>query len=297
MTKLRQHPIFALVLCALLWSSGGFLIKSVDWNPIAITGVRSLIATVFMCIFLHRHPIFYIQSSVSAGRKAKIDKTATLNLWMGAICYCLTMILFVCANKITTAANAILLQYTNPIWIILFGPLLLGEKNRKSDYMAVLGVLVGMILFFSDGLEGGRLLGNIIGILSGVSMGFMSIFMRRQKNASPEDSFILSHILTFVISIPFCFGSPLQNAGVGIACLLALGIFQIGIPSLLYSIGISGEGALTSMLISMIEPVMNPVWVILIFHEVPTVGTIVGGIIILSTIILRAYIQRNKVSA
>lgn len=294
MTKFRQHPIFALVICALLWSSGGVLIKSVDWNPVAITGVRSLIAAFFMCFFLHHKPIFFIRTTNTDEKKSTIDKTATINLWIGAVCYCLTMILFVCANKITTAANAILLQYTNPVWIILFGPLLLGEKNRKSDYMAVLGVLIGMILFFSDGLDGGRLLGNVLGIFSGVAMGFMSIFMRRQKNASPEDSFVLSHLLTFVISIPFCFTSKLQNPQVGIVCLLALGIIQIGIPSLLYSFAIARESALTSMLISMIEPVMNPVWVILIYQEVPTIGTVIGGVIILGTIVLRSFIQRAK---
>ena len=282
--KYKLNPIFALVICAVLWSTGGFLIKSVDWAPLAITGGRSGIAAIFMMIALRRKPVFFVSG----------NKKATLNLWLGAVCYSLTMILFVVATKMTTAANAVLLQYTNPIWIIIFGPALIGEKNRKSDYLAVVGVLAGMVLFFAEDIGGGSFMGNIIAIIAGVAMGFMSIFMRRQKDASPEDSFILSHIITLVMALPFFFTKPLGNGFVGIACILALGIVQIGLPSIMYSIGISGESALTSMLISMIEPVMNPIWVMLIVHEVPTLSAVAGGVIILGTIIARGYIQNRK---
>lgn len=281
--KNKLNPIFALVICAVLWSTGGFLIKSIDWSPLAITGGRSGIAALFMMIALRRKPVFRLPT-----------RQATLNLWLGAICYSLTMILFVIATKMTTAANAVLLQYTNPIWIIIFGPALIGEKNRKSDYLAVVGVLAGMVLFFAEDIGGGSFMGNIIAIIAGVAMGFMSIFMRRQKDASPEDSFVLSHLITLLIALPFFFAKPLGNGIVGIACILALGIVQIGLPSIMYSIGISGESALTSMLISMIEPVMNPIWVMLIVHEVPSVSAIAGGVIILGTIIARGYIQNRK---
>ena len=281
--KNKLNPIFALVICAVLWSTGGFLIKSIDWSPLAITGGRSGIAALFMMIALRRKPVFRLPT-----------RQATLNLWLGAICYSLTMILFVIATKMTTAANAVLLQYTNPIWIIIFGPALIGEKNRKSDYLAVVGVLAGMVLFFAEDIGGGSFMGNISAIIAGVAMGFMSIFMRRQKDASPEDSFVLSHLITLLIALPFFFAKPLGNGIVGIACILALGIVQIGLPSIMYSIGISGESALTSMLISMIEPVMNPIWVMLIVHEVPSVSAIAGGVIILGTIIARGYIQNRK---
>lgn len=281
--KNKLNPIFALVICAVLWSTGGFLIKSIDWSPLAITGGRSGIAALFMMIALRRKPVFRLPT-----------RQATLNLWFGAICYSLTMILFVIATKMTTAANAVLLQYTNPIWIIIFGPALIGEKNRKSDYLAVVGVLAGMVLFFAEDIGGGSFMGNIIAIVAGVAMGFMSIFMRRQKDASPEDSFVLSHLITLLIALPFFFAKPLGNGIVGVACILALGIVQIGLPSIMYSIGISGESALTSMLISMIEPVMNPIWVMLIVHEVPSISAIAGGVIILGTIIARGYIQNKR---
>lgn len=203
--KKSLNPVAALVVCAVLWSSGGILIKSIDWNPLAITGGRSVIAAAFMMLFLHHKPVFYIAQKNSR----KIDRNATVNLWAGAVCYSLTMILFVTATKMTAAANAVLLQYTNPIWIILLGPALLGEKNRKSDF-------------------------------------------------------------------------------------LALGIFQMAVPSMLYSIGITGESALTAMLISMIEPLMNPVWVMLFVHEVPSMQAVTGGLIILGSIAMRSYIQNRQ---
>ena len=288
--KKSLNPVAALVVCAVLWSSGGILIKSIDWNPLAITGGRSVIAAAFMVLFLHHKPVFYIAQKNSR----KIDRNATVNLWAGAVCYSLTMILFVTATKMTAAANAVLLQYTNPIWIILLGPALLGEKNRKSDFLALAGVFAGMLLFFAEELGGGSLTGNLLAVCSGFTMALMSIFMRRQKDANPADSFVLSHLLTGVVALPFFFMQPMHNASSGIACLLALGIFQMAVPSMLYSIGITGESALTAMLISMIEPLMNPVWVMLFVHEVPSMQAVTGGLIILGSIAMRSYIQNRQ---
>lgn len=283
------RPVPALVLCALLWSTGGFLIKLVDWNPLAIAGVRSLIGAVTICAVLRRFPSFCVRQ-----KSGTVDREATFNLWAGAVCYALTLLLFVAATKMTTAANAVLLQYTNPVWVILFGPVLLNEKNRKSDYLAVAGVMAGMLLFFSGGLSGGSFSGNILAVLSGITDGFMSIFMRRQKNGHPEDSFTLSHFITLAVSLPFWFVSPHLSAQ-SVLCLFLLGIFQIGIPSILYAMGISRVRALSAGLISMLEPLMNPVWVLLAVHEVPSGTTIAGGMIILGSIVLRAAVQGKSV--
>ena len=281
-------PVPSLILCALLWSTGGFLIKLVDWNPVAIAGIRSLIGGITICFILKRPLVFRVCSGSGC-----IDKTATFNLWAGAVCYALTMILFVIATKLTTAANAVFLQYTNPIWVILFGPALTGEKNRTSDYFAVTGVMAGMLLFFSGGLSGGTFTGNIIAAVSGITYGFSSIFLRRQKDANPVDSFTLSYLITCIISIPFWFIKPhfsLQS----VVCLLLLGTIQIGLPSILYAIGIAKVRALSAVLISLLEPLMNPVWVLLAVHEVPSAGTIAGGAIILGSIVIRAVVQNLR---
>ena len=317
MKKLEGVP--ALVLCALLWSSGGILIKLVDWNPFAIAAARSIVAGLFISILLRRKPFFVVRTNAqtassaetagsetntqtahnapsangSATKKGAIDRRATLNLWLAGICYALTMILYVLGNKMTTAANTILLEYTSPIYIIMFGPAILGEKNKISDYISVVVVLCGMVLFFSEGLETGNMVGNIVAALSGVSFGFCTIFMRNQSPDRSINSFQLAHIITFVSCVPFAFVSGMPS---GLSCLglILLGIFQIGIPSLLYSVGLKNVRALTATFISMIEPLMNPVWVMIFDGETPSWQCIVGGSLILGCMGVRAVLTRHK---
>lgn len=286
--KLEGVP--ALVLCALLWSSGGILIKLVDWNAFAISAVRSIVACLFICIALKKLPFFRIRKD-----DGTTDRSATLNLWLAALSYALTMIFYVLGNKMTTAANTILLEYTSPIYIIMFGPLLLGEKNRISDYISVVVVMAGMVLFFSEGLDGGNMAGNIIAAFSGVAFGFCTIFMRRQKPEYSINSFMLAHIMTFVTCIPFAFlaGAPSARSCLG---LVLLGVFQIGIPSILYSVGLKNVRALTATFVSMIEPLMNPVWVMLFAGEVPSWQCFVGGALILGCMCVRAVLARKTES-
>jgi drug/metabolite transporter (DMT)-like permease len=285
--------ILALVFCALLWSTGGVLVKLVDWNPFAIAGVRSFIGLITVCIMLHRLPSFTVRDE----ENGRIDRNGTLYLYIAAACYACTMILYIVANKLTTAADTILLQYTDPIYIILFGPLILGERNSKSDYITVAGVALGMILFFADGLKGGRMTGNLLASLSGTTWGFCMIFMRKLRRRGSQDAFMLAHIITFLTGLPFIFiyGFPSGNVLVS-SCigLVLLGVFQIGIPSILYARGIGSVRALSASFISMIEPLMNPVWVFLFMHEVPSVWTCIGGAVILGCIIGRELVQRRQ---
>ena len=308
MKKLEGVP--ALVLCALLWSTGGILIKLVEWNPFAIAASRSIVAGLFISILMRRKPFFVVRTNTpgtngvktggnaiaannAASNKGTIDRHATLNLWLAGICYALTMILYVLGNKMTTAANTILLEYTSPIYIIMFGPAILGEKNKVSDYISVVVVLCGMVLFFSEGLETGNMAGNVIAALSGVSFGFCTIFMRNQSPDRSINSFQLAHLITFVSCVPFAFiyGMPSGMSCVG---LVLLGIFQIGIPSVLYSVRLKNVRALTATFISMIEPLMNPVWVMIFNGETPSWQCLVGGSLILGCMGVRAVLARQK---
>lgn len=278
----------ALILCAFFWSSGGILVKLVNWNPFAIAGIRSLIAGIIISLSIKHFPIFVIKNEDNS-----INHSDTFYLWIAGLCYSLTMILYVIANKLTTAANTILLQYTNPLYIILFGPILLSEKNKKSDYLAAIGVMIGMIIFFSDNLEGGNFLGNILAAFSGITFGFTTIFMRKQKSFSSANSFVIAHIITFIISIPFIFLDKRPNLQ-SVAGLFLLGIFQMGIPSITYSLGIRKVRALTASFITMIEPLLNPIWVIIFAKEFPTIKCIIGGLIILGTISIRSIFQTKQ---
>lgn len=286
MKKLDGVP--ALILCALLWSTGGILIKLVDWNPFAIAATRSLVAGIFISLAMRRLPFFVVRA-----KEGFVDKKATLNLWLAGICYALTMIFYVLGNKMTTAANTILLEYTSPIYIIMFGPAILGEKNKISDYISVLVVMCGMVLFFSEGLESGNMAGNVIAVLSGVAFGFCTIFMRKQTADRSINSFVLAHLITFVSCIPFAFiyGAPDGKSCLG---LLLMGIFQTGLPSVLYSVGLKKVRALTATFVSMIEPLMNPVWVMLFAGEVPSWQCVAGGSVILGCIAVRAVLARHK---
>lgn len=288
----RRNPAFAIFLCALLWSTGGILIKLTNWDALSIAGTRSLIGAITMMVVLRRFPRFFVKSE-----DGSINKKETVDRILGMIMYAATMIFYVFANKLTTSANAILMQYTNIIYIIAFGPLLLGEKNTTIDFCSSIGIFAGMILLVSDGFSqsngSSSLLGCIFGLVSGIAFGFTTIFMRRQKDGNPEDSFILSHLLTFIVAIPAIIssGTPdLQSIG----GLFALGIFQIGLPSILYSVGITRVNALSAALITMLEPLMNPIWVFLFYGEKPSITTIFGGIIILTCMFIRSYIKAKK---
>jgi len=264
----RTQAILYLILTAILWSFGGLLIKIITWNPIAIAGMRSAIASIFILIYL-RHPRL----------------TWYRNQILGALFYSATVILFVCATKKTTAANAILLQYSAPIYVALLGNRILGEKTSRLDWMIIFTVIGGMMLFFLDQFQIGNVLGNLLAIMSGITFALLTIYLRSQKDASPLESVLMGNILTALIALPFMFTSaPSKTSWLG---LILLGTFQIGLAYILYSIAIKQVTALEGSLIPIIEPILNPVWVFLVLGETPSKWALVGGSIIIAAMILR----------
>jgi drug/metabolite transporter (DMT)-like permease len=261
----------AVFLCAVLWSSAGLFIKLVDWNPVIIAGGRSLIAAVFMAVV-----------RLARGRNIPFRPS---RLWAGGIAYGLTMFFFVIANKMTSAANAILLQYSAPIWAALFGWVLAGEKPRKAHWVSLVMVTGGLFLFFKDGLGNGSFAGDIIAVIAGIFFGANSAIMRAQKG-EPFDSILFAHVFTAVICAPFAFFYPPHFNVVNIAAILFLGLVQIGIASLLFSYGIKRLPAVQAMLTATAEPVLNPVWVFLAVGERPALFTILGGLIIIAAVLV-----------
>lgn len=262
----RERALGYLVITALLWSLGGLLIKSVAWNPLAIAGMRSAIALLPMLAFTKRSRFTW--SGAQLG---------------GAVAYAATVSLFVVANKLTTAANAILLQYTAPIYVALFGTWFLGEKATKTDWLAIGATFGGMLLFFADRLSPGGMLGNFIAILSGIAFAGTAMCLRKQKNASPLESVILGNILTAFIGLPFMFSGPYPDA-TGWAALLLLGLFQLGFSYILYATAMKHVTALEGILIPILEPILNPVWVALLLGEKPGRFAVVGGLIVLAAV-------------
>jgi len=280
MTTPADHSkaVGQMVLAALCWSLGGLLIKAIDWPPLAVAGGRGLLAAVFLVLTNRRLRFTFSFVQVFA-----------------AFAYAGCTIFFVVATKYTTAANAILLQYTAPIWIALFAAWSLGERTTRSDWMIIGVVFVGMGLFFADGLELTGLLGNIFGILSGVCFAAMTIALRRQKDGSPVESIILGNILAFFIGVPAMVGVPLP-APIGLAALGALGIIQLGCSYWLYARAIRHITALEAVIIPVFEPILNPVWVFIATNEQPTPWALAGGAIVIGAVTWRAIssIKRSR---
>lgn len=267
----KAAALLLLAVTATLWSVGGLLIKNINAHPLAIAGIRSAIAALIMLIYVKKPKFNWSFPQLAA-----------------AFAYSLTVISFVAANKYTTAANAILLQYTAPVYVAFFGAWLLKEKPKPVDWVTIAVVFGGMVLFFMDDLDTRGAFGNILAALSGVGFGLFPIFMRMQKDGSPIESVILGNLFTAAIGIPF-----LLSAAPGTTGWLFLGIlgtFQLGLSYILYSIAIKHVTALESSLITVIEPVLNPIWVCLFMGEVPGIFSILGGIIVLLAITLRCVV-------
>ncbi len=266
----HRRALLFLLLTAVLWSLGGVLIKWVNWNPVAIAGTRSLIGAALIWMVFRRELRF----------------TWTFDLIGGAVAYAGTVVLFVIANKLTTAANAILLQYTAPIYVALFSPWFLGERADRRDWLTLLVMLCGMALFFMDELSLDGYLGNGIALVSGLCFAWLTLFLRRQKNGSALPSLLLGNLLAGVLGLPFMFQSmPDLSSGIG---LLLMGVVQLGLPYILYALALRHVRAVEGILIPMIEPVLNPVWVFLMMGEQPSPLALVGGAIILGAVLFRA---------
>lgn len=269
----RKKALLFLIAASVLWSTGGILIKLVDWNPVAISGTRSLIAGFLILAYV---------------RKPKLKWSWSLVL--GAIAYASTVILFVMANKLTTAANAILLQYTAPVWVAILSGFILKEKIKWYDWASIAVTLYGMTLFFHEGISGGSFHGNIIAILSGVGLAGVVIFLRLQKNGEPVETVLLGNFLTFFLALPFILsnGIPSTKSIVGI---ILLGIFQLGCAYLLYALAIKHIPAIEAILIPVLEPLLNPVWVFLFIGEKPSTWALIGGAVVIASVTGRAIID------
>jgi len=272
----RYKGIAYVVIASILWSTGGLLIKLSDWNPIAISGSRSLISALIMLAYI---------------KKPKITKSKPQII--GAIAYTATVLFFVMANKLTTAANAILLQYTAPIFVAILGVWILKERIHWYDLVSIAAVFLGISLFFIQGIEGGKALGNVIAILSGFSMASATVALRLQKDGSAVETTWLGNILTFIIALPFL--GQVQFDFKNVMIIVFLGVFQLGISYILYVNSLKYITALEAILLTVIEPLLNPLWVYIFTGEAPGILAIIGGIIVITAIIMRnVYITRKE---
>jgi drug/metabolite transporter (DMT)-like permease len=271
----RRAAVLKLIAAAFLWSLGGLLIKWVDWNPMAISGMRSAIGGAFLLLVCRR--LKFAWSPYLLG---------------GAVAYACTVTLFVLANKLTTAANAILLQYTAPVHVALFGAWFLGERPGRRDWLTLAVVLGGMLLFFLEDLSLAHFWGNLAALGSGFAFAWIAIFLRRQREGGAIESIILGNLLAAAVGFPFMLGeAPDASGWIGLALL---GVLQIGLAYALFASAIRQVTALEALLIPAIEPVLNPLWVLLLLGEVPGPLAVIGGAVILAAVLGRALLTLRQ---
>lgn len=288
----------AVMAAALLFSTGGAAIKltTLPWAHVA--GLRAGIAALFLLIVLRVHWRSFGLASLGIG-----------------VAQAATMLLFVTGNKLTTAANVIFLQSTAPLYVLLLGPLLLGERRQRGDLGFLALFALGLGLFFvgqppPQATAPDPALGNLLSLASGLSwaatvLGMRGLALRQHAAAlarvasadglvgTPDRDLVsaatvLGNLIVFAICLPAIAAAPLP-AGRDVAILAWLGVFQVGLAYALFTRGVRGVRAFDATLLTLIEPVLNPLWTWLVHGESPGRFAIAGGALILGTSVARSW--------
>lgn len=277
MHNISEHNrgILAVFLTAILWSSGGLFIKLISLDSMELSFFRCAIAAVVFALMFRK-------------RILKLNPLALLN----SLAYAAVLILFVIATKTTTAANAIFLQSTAPIYVLIFEPILAKTKWDKINIITIAVCFIGMILFFMGDLTPGDIKGNIAALLAGVAFATFFLGMKKNKPQYGESSIFYGNVIVALFCIPFV--TDLTSISLqDFAMVSFLGVFQIAFAYALFSYGLKRIIAVEASIISMFEPVLNPIWVFIGYGEVPSFYAIIGGIIIITAISARTIISNS----
>ena len=256
-----------------MWSVGGLFIKLVDLSPVAITGTRSIAAALVFLIYLKKPQLYLNRYFI-----------------IGVISYAAMMLLYVFSIRLTTAANAIFLEFTAPIYVVILGYYILNERITIFDILSMFVIFSGMTLFFIDELSFYGFWGNIMAAVAGVCLGVVTIMIRKEKESAFQ-IVLMGNILTALVCIPFMFAGLQETASTDWFIIFVLGIVQLGIPYILYTKALRQVQALDAILVSMIEPILNPFWVYIFVGEKMGEWALVGGVLVLLGSIGRAIIK------
>ncbi len=267
--KKENIAILEMLACAALWSVAGILMKLVPWNAFAVSGTRSLIAgvTIGVYMLIKRYKLSINKKTIIAGILAGCTYTC-----------------FTCANKLTTAANAIVLQFVAPVFIVFYSAVLFKTKVKKADVLVSACALFGIALFFLDQLKPGYILGNLVAILAGMFMAGMYMSIGGLEGEQRFSAVLIAQIFTFLIGLPFIITTKPVFTPVATVSILVLGVFQLGIAYILYVKSTKHCPPLACALLGAVEPLLNPVWVMLFDGETPGLFAFIGGIIVIVSI-------------
>lgn len=292
----RATGVVLVLAAAVLWSSGGLGIKSIPMPALSLAGYRGLFAL----------PVLFGMVALVGRRAGELPwrrVAASPWSWLGAASYGLMVIAFVVATKLTTAANAIFIQYTSPAYVALLSWPLLRERVTWRDGVACAGVLAGMVLFFAGDLSASARAGNVIAIVSSFGAAGLPIALRgdlrRHANdasvalVAPALAIAAGDALAVLACSPAMIASPPPDARAW-ALVVALGLVQIGVPYVLYAMAIPRLTALEGSLLPTLEPILNPVWVALVTGETPGHMAMLGGAFVLASIVFQACVPRRR---
>ena len=267
--KNQTKAIIEMLICSTLWSIAGIFMKLLPWKGFTIASLRSLIAglTLIVYIILKKYRFVFSKKTLLAG------------ILTGCVYTC-----FTCANKLTTAANAIVLQFTSPVFVVVISAIVYGTKIKKRDMITVIFTLIGIALFFFDQLKPGYILGNIISILAGLFMAGMFVAVGNLEGEQRYSAIIIGQMFTFLIGLPSVLtSSPMINSSM-LLYIGILGVFQLGISYILYINASKYCPPLACCLLGVLEPLLNPVWVMIFDGEKPGLFALIGGIIVITTV-------------
>lgn len=286
LSKIPNHRkgLIYISFTAFLWSTSGFFIKYLTINAFQISFYRSLVAAITV-----------LAITLARKGKMKIEFDGVSNL--AAVFYAGILILFVLATKMTTAANAIFLQFTAPIYLVVLEPIFLKTKFSPKNIITIVISIAGMILFFFGKLELGNIYGNLLAICSGICFAMFSLLLKYKRVKQKSDNTLGTVVMGNALVAVLAFAVIFPNLGLNLTealILLYMGAVQIGISYIIFNEGIKYVSATESMIIATLEAVFNPIWVFIGIGEAPSVYSIIGGSIIFGAIIWRNVSGKEK---
>ena len=259
-------PLMMLIAC-ILFSTGGILCKLIPWSPLAINGVRNLLGGLMIGGYL-----------LATRHKLRFN----LKILFGAICMSGVTTLFIVANKFTTAANAIVLQYSAPVWLILLSALILHKKPKPKEIITIGCVLVGIIFFFLDGIGSGNIIGNLAAIGAGVF--YAGLFLLNSlPDADALSALFIGQIGTGILMTPLVFFET-DFSAVPIVAVCCLGFFQVGLGYIFFNTATKHTSPIRASIIAGIEPVLNTMLVMAFWGEMPSPLAMAGAVIVIAAI-------------
>ena len=276
----KFSPLLFVFAAAILWSTGGLFIKWVTLSGLELSFGRSLLAAITVAIFTRREG--FGLNLVTA---------------LASLLYAALLLLFVLATKETTAANAIFLQYTAPIYLLIFEPLFYKEKFRSRDLIVVIFCVLGMSLFFVGKLRPQDVTGNLLALGSGFCFACYFLLLRHTKARAVNraSSVIYGNLLLVIIAAPAALKVLPHISKFDAAGVVYLGVVQIGIAYTLFTLAMArGVRSLDAGIVGYVEPVLNPIWVFLAIGERPTSWAILGGAIIVAAVVFHMLLEESS---